>query len=105
MPSDEFTDRPFSEKRGSFHAGSDPGHECLCQFWLEPRKAAPRLSYKASTRDGTWSNGAVLHNGSVPNLYELLLPASESSKTFYISRDFDPVKLGVDTSDQTRGYY
>ncbi len=73
-------------------------------FGAEPRKPAPRLSYKASTRDGTWSNGPFLHNGSVPNLYELLLPASKRSKTFYIGRDFDPIKLGVDTSEQARGY-
>ena len=37
-------------------------------------------------------------SGSVPNLYELLSPAKERSKTFFIGRDFDPVKVGVDTS-------
>ena len=41
---------------------------------------------------------ALSHNGSVPNLYELLLPARERSKTFFIGREFDPVKVGIDTS-------
>ena len=54
--------------------------------------------YKAGPRDGVWAVAPYLHNGSVPNLYELLLPAGERSKTFFVGRDFDPVKVGVDTS-------
>lgn len=53
--------------------------------------------YKAAPRDGVWATGPFLHNGSVPSLYELLLPAKERSKTFDVSREFDPVKVGVDT--------
>ena len=34
----------------------------------------------------------------MPNLYELLSPAEDRSKTFFIGRDSDPVKVGVDTS-------
>lgn len=45
-----------------------------------------------------WASPPYLHNGSVPNLYELLSPAKERSKTFLIGHDFDPVKVGVDTS-------
>jgi hypothetical protein len=45
-----------------------------------------------------WSAPPFLHNGSVPNLYELLIPASERSKTFYVGRGFDPLKVGVDTT-------
>lgn len=44
-----------------------------------------------------WASPPYLHNGSVPNLYELLSPARERSKTFFIGRDFDPMKVGVDT--------
>ena len=44
---------------------------------------------------------ALLHNGSVPNLYELLLPAAQRSKQFFVGRDFDPVRVGVDTSGET----
>jgi len=33
----------------------------------------------------------LLHNGSVPSLYQMLLPADRRDKTFYVgSRDFDP---------------
>jgi hypothetical protein len=64
-----------------------------------PPPAVP--SYKAGPRDGIWATAPFLHNGSVPNLYELLLPAAQRSKTFYVGREFDPVKVGVDTSGKS----
>ena len=74
-------------------------------FGDEPRAKPPKgLTYKAGPRDGVWATGPFLHNGSVPNLYELLLPAAQRSKTFYVGREFDPVKVGVDTSGKSGGY-
>ena len=61
-------------------------------------KGPPQPVYKAGPRDGVWATGPFLHNGSVPNLYEMLLPAHERSKTFMLGSDFDPLKVGVDTS-------
>lgn len=53
------------------------------------------LAYKARPMNGIWTGGPYLHNGSVPNLYELLLPADKRKKTFYIgSWEFDPIKVG-----------
>ena len=41
---------------------------------------------------------ALLHNGSVPNLYQLLLPAKDRTRTFHVgSREFDPVNVGFST--------
>ncbi|MGB2626676.1 MAG: di-heme-cytochrome C peroxidase [Candidatus Acidiferrum sp.] len=54
--------------------------------------------YKAAPRDGVWATPPFMHNGSVPNLYEMLVPAAERTKKFCLGRDFDPVKVGVDTS-------
>jgi hypothetical protein len=45
-----------------------------------------------------------MHNGSVPNLYEMLIPAKERTKKFYVGRDFDPVKVGVDTSGKSGSF-
>jgi hypothetical protein len=74
-------------------------------FGNEPRAKPPAVfSYKAGPRDGVWATGPFLHNGSVPNLYELLLPAAQRSKTFYVGREFDPVKVGIDTSGRSGGY-
>lgn len=67
-------------------------------FGDDPKLKPPVNSVKAAPRDGSWTNAPFLHNGSVPNIYELLLPASQRSKTFYVGREFDPVKLGIDTS-------
>lgn len=64
----------------------------------------PVNSYKAAPRDGAWSTAPFLHNGSIPNMYELLSPQSERSKTFYINREFDPVKLGLDTEKSKDGF-
>jgi hypothetical protein len=63
--------------------------------WEKPPTQA---SYKAGPRDGVWATAPFLHNGSVPSLYDLLTPAKERPKTFLVGRDFDPVKVGVDTS-------
>ncbi len=57
--------------------------------------------YKARPLDGIWASAPYLHNGSVPNLYELLRPADKRMKTFYVgSREFDPKKVGFDTDDK-----
>jgi hypothetical protein len=42
-----------------------------------------------------------MHNGSVPNLYEMLIPAAERTKKFYRGTEFDPVKVGLDTAAAT----
>jgi hypothetical protein len=63
-----------------------------------PLPRPPSRVYKAAPRDGVWATPPFMHNGSVPNLYEMLLPAQQRSKTFYIGREFDPVKVGLDTT-------
>jgi hypothetical protein len=58
-------------------------------------------AYKARPLDGIWATAPYLHNGSVPNLYELLLPPQKRSKTFHVgSRKFDPVKVGYITTQE-----
>lgn len=57
------------------------------------------LAYKARPLNGVWTSAPFLHNGSVPNLYELLLPAEERSKTFYVgSLVLDTKKVGFETT-------
>ena len=60
--------------------------------------------YKAAPREGVWATPPFMHNGSVPNLYEMLVPAGQRTKKFYLGREFDPVKVGVDTSGQSGTY-
>lgn len=71
----------------------------------EPPMATPRLSYKAGPRDGVWATGPFLHNGSVPTIYALLTPAAERPTSFYVTREFDPVNLGINTAVATSKDY
>jgi hypothetical protein len=72
------------------------------QFPLSRPSEVPH--YKAAPREGVWATPPFMHNGSVPNLYEMLVPAAQRTKKFYLGREFDPVKVGVDTSGKSGTY-
>lgn len=56
-------------------------------------------AYKARPLNGIWATAPYLHNGSVPNLYELLLPSAMRSKSFHVgSREFDAKRVGFVTN-------
>lgn len=65
-------------------------------------------SYKARPLNGIWATAPYLHNGSVPTLYDLLLPKKREGDPedgeyrpdqFEVgSREFDPVKVGLKSS-------
>lgn len=53
------------------------------------------MSYKARPLNGIWASSPYLHNGSVPTLYDLLLPVEQRPKQFAVgSWKFDPQKVG-----------
>ena len=71
------------------------------------------LSYKARSLNGIWATAPYLHNGSVPNLYDLLLPKRREGDvdgdpcpkyrpdSFVVgAREFDPEKVGF----KSKGY-
>jgi len=63
------------------------------------------LAYRARPLGGLWSTPPFLHNGSVPNLYQMLLPADKRDKTFYVgSREFDPKNVGYSTAKFDGGF-
>jgi hypothetical protein len=62
---------------------------------------APYGPYAARPLYGIWAAAPYLHNGSVPTLYDLLLPPEQRPKTFALGkREYDPARLGfaVDTA-------
>lgn len=62
-------------------------------------------AYKARPLDGIWSTPPYLHNGSVPNLYELLSPPSERSVTFWLGTyEYDPVKVGYESKEGPKSF-
>jgi hypothetical protein len=57
-----------------------------------------RRVYRSKTLVGIWATAPFLHNGSVPTIYDLLLPAAERPVTFPVGQhEYDPVKLGIQT--------
>jgi hypothetical protein len=74
---------------------SGAGGKDLVARFLGDRRDRNLLVYKARPLNGAWATGPFLHNGSVPNLYELLLPSDQRSKTFRVgSREIDEMKIG-----------
>jgi len=54
-----------------------------------------RKVYRSKTLVGIWATAPYLHNGSVPTIYDLLLPAAQRPRSFALgTREYDPVKLG-----------
>lgn len=54
--------------------------------------------YKARPINGIWSSAPYLHNGSVPTVYDLLLPAAQRPAQFFVgNRELDRVKVGNQT--------
>lgn len=66
--------------------------------------------YKARPLNGIWATAPYLHNGSVPNMMELLKPVNAPKPEdrrvtqFCVgSREFDPVNLGFKSSPDANG--
>ena len=56
------------------------------------------LAYPARHLAGIWGTAPYLHNGSVPTMFDLLLPENQRPKKFPVGHyEYDPVKLGYRT--------
>lgn len=62
---------------------------------LRPNDIQAPMAYKARPLNGIWATPPYLHNGSVPNLYQLLSPVAERDAAFYLgTKEYDPVHVG-----------
>jgi hypothetical protein len=53
------------------------------------------LHYRARPLNGVWATAPYLHNGSVPSLWWMLMPAAQRPRQFCMGfRDFDPQQVG-----------
>jgi hypothetical protein len=60
--------------------------------------------YAGMPLDGIWLRAPYLHNGSVPNLRELLEPSTLRTKLFYRGNDvFDPLNVGFVSNVASQG--
>jgi len=97
-----------------------PEKRALAEQCLKSREAAAEntiVAYKARPLNGIWATAPYLHNGSVPSLYDLLLPShlrtvlkpgetmaapgpEQRALSFHVgSREFDPVHVGFRTDN------
>lgn len=62
-------------------------------------------AYRARPLAGVWATAPYLHNGSVPNLYQMLVPADQRARSFVVgSRQFDPRHVGFETGAIPGGF-
>lgn len=71
-------------------ASDDPDYRHVTNTWRDTAQ------YIARPHLAVWATAPFLHNGSVPNLYELLSPTRERHACFYLSpnMEFDPKHMG-----------
>lgn len=71
----------------------EEGHDGVSAYMNVPPHPTP--GFPARNLAGVWATAPYLHNGSVPNLYELLKPSRSRPRIFFVgSREYDPVTLG-----------
>ncbi|AVO55643.1 di-heme-cytochrome C peroxidase [Ectopseudomonas mendocina] len=64
-----------------------------------------KRGYKARPLDGIWATPPFLHNGSVPNLFELLSPVYERQAQFWVGNfEFDPSRVGYRSESFPGGF-
>jgi mono/diheme cytochrome c family protein len=82
-------------KRRYEKLGIDPARQWAMNGWGRGTLVRTMDGYKARPLHGIWATPPFLHNGSVRTLYEMLLPAAQRQKTFFVgSREFDPREVG-----------
>jgi cytochrome c5 len=88
-----------------------PAYVCPGDPPLNPPPEKPKQykpcyfdTLKAGPLEAVWATGPFLHNGSVPNLDELLSSPADRSKTFWVgSRELDTTKLGFVSTEESGG--
>jgi hypothetical protein len=69
-------------------------------MFTKPAGADAGAAYESRVLHGIWATAPYLHNGSVPNLWELMKPAKDRVKTFNVGcRHFDVKNVGFVIDD------
>jgi hypothetical protein len=67
---------------------------------FSPPPVPDGAAYESRVLNGVWAVAPYLHNGSVPNLWELMKPAKDRKASFMVgSRIFDPKNVGYATDE------
>ena len=98
----QITNRVIARKYADMGLSEEDIAEMNCcaenEFRATPSNGVP--SVRGRPLNGAWASAPYLHNGSVPNMYQLLGPADARATTFYAGNpEFDPVNLGYVSAD------
>jgi mono/diheme cytochrome c family protein len=87
---------------GQYHELDLPQEQQDVWNGYRPNIIQAPLAYMARPHSGVWALAPYLHNGSVPNLYQLLSPREERENVFYVGHsEFDPRHVGFVTQKKT----
>jgi hypothetical protein len=84
-------------------AGDKAGVSPLSQLLSTYAPASPlpcgkeggKFQYESRVLEGIWATAPYLHNGSVPTLADLLMPAGDRPKAFRLGNRYDPNLVGL----------
>jgi hypothetical protein len=80
-------------------AAADQANAVVLSIGIVRPNMVKQQGYQSPPLDGIWMRAPYLHNGSVPNLRELLWVDASRTKDFYRGYDvYDPVGVGFVTS-------
>jgi hypothetical protein len=80
--------------------GVDSLERWVLDGWGRGIETRSERGYKSRPLHGIWATAPYLHNGSVPNLWEMLVPEERRSPVFWVgTRRFDPVRVGFEPTD------
>ena len=86
---------PLAVNQGTLYAGYEKDWGFTAPYPQRFTHFRKTFGYANAPLDGIWLRAPYLHNGSVPNLRELLEPAALRTKVFYRGGDvYDPVNVG-----------
>jgi hypothetical protein len=89
----------IDKQLAEFRPPLDQGQLLELSGYHLPGESPPNLiAYKARPLNGIWATAPYLHNGSVANLYQMLLPDTQRATSFYVSNTaFDPKNVGFES--------
>lgn len=93
----------FVEDRAYRDAGIQPDERARMDGYGLAIGVQEKRGYKARPLNGIWATPPFLHNGSIPNLFQLLSPVSERDAQFWVGNfEYDPKHAGF-VSDKFDG--
>jgi hypothetical protein len=88
--------------RGGFGAAGISGAELLKVTECRDARQQTKMGYRARSLEGVVFTAPYLHNGSIPTLDDLLKPAAERPKKFYLGcPDYDTTRLGFACNERS----